>query len=185
MSYWTINFPFGFCRMAACLILSRFLSLKIWKPICKRIQNHKKKMLAKLFVYVNTLLNWKVGFSAVKYCKQVETSGFWLCIFTSQWTQTLSESELKISQFCNFTLSEVDLRFSYFCHFKRHLLYLLEMSSSWNFPARASPSYESSEPSWGISISELKPSWIYYALVRIFQFCTCIIVISSSNDHLS
>ena len=37
MSYWTINFPFGFCRMAACLILSRFLSLKIWKPICKGI----------------------------------------------------------------------------------------------------------------------------------------------------
>ena len=33
------------------------------------------------------------------------------------------------------------------------------------------------------------PSWnwaeFFYALVRIFQFCTCIIDISNSNDHLS
>jgi hypothetical protein len=38
------------------------------------------------------------------------------------------------------------------------------MSPSWNFPARAEPSYEGSEPSraepsWGTLISELKPSW--------------------------
>ena len=32
------------------------------------------------------------------------------------------------------------------------------MSPSWNFPARAEPSYEVSEPSWGTLISELKPS---------------------------
>ena len=41
---------------------------------------------------------------------------------------------------------------------------LVEMSSSWNFPARASSSHEGSEPSWselswGTSIFELKPSW--------------------------
>ena len=39
---------------------------------------------------------------------------------------------------------------------------LLEMSSSLNFSARASPSYEGSEPSWGTSISELKPSWNFF-----------------------
>jgi hypothetical protein len=36
------------------------------------------------------------------------------------------------------------------------------MSSSWNFPAQAEPSYEGSEPSQaelGTSIFELKPSW--------------------------
>ena len=38
----------------------------------------------------------------------------------------------------------------------------LEMSSSWNFPARASPSYEGSEPSRGTSIFELKPSWNFF-----------------------
>ena len=36
--------------------------------------------------------------------------------------------------------------------------YLVEMSSSWNFLARASSSYEDSEPSWGTLIFELKPS---------------------------
>ena len=41
------------------------------------------------------------------------------------------------------------------------------------------------ELSRGISILELKSSWFFFALVRIFQFCTCIIVISNSNDHLS
>ena len=34
----------------------------------------------------------------------------------------------------------------------------IEMSSSWNFPARASPGYEGSEPILGTSIFELKPS---------------------------
>jgi hypothetical protein len=33
---------------------------------------------------------------------------------------------------------------------------VVEMSSSWNFPARASPSYEGSEPSRGTLIFELK-----------------------------
>ena len=36
--------------------------------------------------------------------------------------------------------------------------YSVEMSSSWNFKARESPSYEVSEPSWGTSIFKLKPS---------------------------
>ena len=31
-------------------------------------------------------------------------------------------------------------------------VFSLVMSSSWNFPAQAEPSYESSEPSWGTSI---------------------------------
>jgi hypothetical protein len=33
------------------------------------------------------------------------------------------------------------------------------MSSSWNFPARASPSCESSKLSWGTLVFEQKPSW--------------------------
>ena len=36
---------------------------------------------------------------------------------------------------------------------------LVVMSSSWNFPARA-------EPSWSTSIFELKPSWHYWQYVR-------------------
>ena len=36
--------------------------------------------------------------------------------------------------------------------------YFVEMTSSWNYPAGAEPSYEGAEPSWGTSISELKPS---------------------------
>ena len=44
----------------------------------------------------------------------------------------------------------------------------LVMSSSWNFPARASPSSEGSELSraeLGTSIFELKPSWQYWQYV--------------------
>ena len=60
--------------------------------------------------------------------------------------------------------------------------YLLEMSSSWNFPARASPSYEGSEPSWGTSIFELKPSWQYWQYVcqkiaNSSQFCFCTMIL--------
>ena len=36
------------------------------------------------------------------------------------------------------------------------------MSPSRNFPARAEPSYEGAEPSWGTLISELKPSWVFF-----------------------
>ena len=43
------------------------------------------------------------------------------------------------------------------------------MSSSWNFPARASPSYEGSEPSWGTLIFELKPSWQFRQYVKKLQ----------------
>ena len=39
------------------------------------------------------------------------------------------------------------------------------MSSSWNFPTWAEPSYEGSEPSWGTLIFELKPSWHYWQYV--------------------
>ena len=41
--------------------------------------------------------------------------------------------------------------------------YMLEMSSSWNFPA---------EPCWGTSIFELKPSWQYgqYVCQKIANF---------------
>ena len=40
----------------------------------------------------------------------------------------------------------------------KNCYFLIEMSSSWNFPAGASPSCEVSEPSWGTLISELKSS---------------------------
>jgi hypothetical protein len=48
-------------------------------------------------------------------------------------------------------------------------IYLVVMSPSQNFPARAEPSYEGSEPSravprWGTLISELKPSWIFFLI---------------------
>ena len=36
--------------------------------------------------------------------------------------------------------------------------HIIVMSPSWNFPARAEPSYEGSEPSWDTLIFELKPS---------------------------
>ena len=44
------------------------------------------------------------------------------------------------------------------------------MSSSWNFPSWAKPNWKGSEPSWGISIFELKPSWQY--VYQISQFCS-------------
>ena len=49
-------------------------------------------------------------------------------------------------------------------HYIDNLLTNLMMSSRWNFPARAKPSYEGSEPSQaqlGTSIFELKLSWQY------------------------
>ena len=38
----------------------------------------------------------------------------------------------------------------------------LVMSPSWIFPAPAEPICECAEPSWGTSISELKPSWHFF-----------------------
>ena len=64
----------------------------------------------------------------------------------------------------------------------------LEMGSSWNFPARASPSYESSELSWaeprsGTSIFELKSSWNFFMNYnQISQFSTSIMIITNSNQ---
>ena len=50
------------------------------------------------------------------------------------------------------------------------------MSPSWTFPARAEPSYGSSDPSRGTSIFELKPSWQKYKVliknyIKILTFC--------------
>jgi hypothetical protein len=48
-------------------------------------------------------------------------------------------------------------------------LYLVEMSSSWNFPALASPSCEGSEPSRGTLIFELKQSWQFRQYVCQYE----------------
>ena len=68
--------------------------------------------------------------------------------------------------------------------------YVLEMSSSWNFSARASPSYEESEPSRAElghfnfrAENELK---IFSSLIKnynqISQFYTNIMIITNSNQ---
>ena len=48
------------------------------------------------------------------------------------------------------------------------------MSSSWNFPARASPSYEGSEPSWAGALQF--SSWNQANCLQISQFCSCIMI---------
>ena len=63
------------------------------------------------------------------------------------------------------------------------LRWLLEMSFSWNFPARASPSYE--DP------SKAEPSWNFFeALIKnynqISKFSTSIMIMTDNqlHDHL-
>jgi hypothetical protein len=68
--------------------------------------------------------------------------------------------------------------------------YLLEMSSSWNFPARASPSYEGSEPrqaKLGHFNFRAETELIFFkALIKnynqISQFSTSIMIITNSNQ---
>ena len=65
--------------------------------------------------------------------------------------------------------------------------YLVEMGSSWNFPARASPSWESSEPIRAElghfnfrAETELKPSWNFFEpQLRIYAFSTSIMIITN------
>ena len=52
------------------------------------------------------------------------------------------------------------------------LYYEVVMSPSRKFPARAEPSYEGAEPSWGTLISELKPSWIFFDISNSKVFGT-------------
>ena len=49
--------------------------------------------------------------------------------------------------FLLFSLVEIVLLMYTLIFFRYSFTYLVEISSSWNFPARASPSYEGSEPS--------------------------------------
>ena len=67
-------------------------------------------------------------------------------------------------------------------------LFSLEMSSSWNFPARASPSYEGSEPSRAGALQF--PSWnraeIFLSPIKnynqISPFSYSIMIITNSNQ---
>ena len=59
-------------------------------------EKSQEENACKTFCLCKHSIELKVGFSAVKYCKQVESSGFWLCIFVSQWTQTLFESVARL-----------------------------------------------------------------------------------------
>ena len=60
------------------------------------------------------------------------------------------------------------------------------MSPSWNFPARAEPSYKVSEPSWGISISELKPSCQFFLCKAFLALFSCFyLILNQQFSHFN
>ena len=88
----------------------------------------------------------------------------------------------KHNSFSNFSCGFLNPNYFFQFEFNCSNVYRLVMSPSWNFPARAEPSYEDSEPSQAElghfnfrAETELKTNFFsHFSQVSIVRFCLCI-----------